>query len=260
MYLLPRFCFLHCLWLSLLARIKLKTLAGRTCLSAPQHPQIFSVIFRINSSFSELLFDSVLSFPYSSRCVILFFVWWFIFSVSTPHVAGNCRSRSSGFSSLLLHAFQNVGQFSFLTNLCFLSQSRHVFCCLCSVQSIIHFLLMAWTLSVWSSPFIVFVWAIRKFFYFSLELVWLTCLFKEFIQIALYFFITFVIISLSSIVWMRCSRILSSLLSPNSQESNRSLSLIAYSEIVSLFSCLILLNKYLACYLFCFGIKWYLLF
>ena len=176
-----------------------------------------------------------------------------------PRVAGNCRSRSSGFSSLLLHAFQNVGQFSFLTNLCFLSQSRHVFCCLCSVQSIIHFLLMAWTLSVWSSPFIVFVWAFVISFTSRLSLCgWLVSS-KNLFKLHC-FFITFVIISLSSIVWMSCSRILSSLLSPNSQESNSSLSLIAYSEIVSLFSCLILLNKYLACYLFCFGIKWYLLF
>ena len=159
-----------------------------------------------------------------------------------PHVAGNCRSRSSGFSSLLLHAFQNVGQFSFLTNLCFLSQSRHVFCCLCSVQSIIHFLLMAWTLSVWSSPFIVFVWAFVISFTSRLSLCgWLVSS-KNLFKLHCIFFITFVIISLSSIVWMRCSRILSSLLSPNSQESNSSLSLIAYSEIVSLFSCLILLT------------------
>ena len=35
LYLLPRLCSLHWLWLSLLARIKLKTFAGSTCLSAP---------------------------------------------------------------------------------------------------------------------------------------------------------------------------------------------------------------------------------
>ena len=36
--LLARFCFLHCLWLSLLARFNLKTFAGSMCLSALQQP------------------------------------------------------------------------------------------------------------------------------------------------------------------------------------------------------------------------------
>ena len=36
LYLLPRLCSLHCLWLSLLARMKLKSFAGSTCLSALQ--------------------------------------------------------------------------------------------------------------------------------------------------------------------------------------------------------------------------------
>ena len=40
-----------------------------------------------------------------------------------PHVAGNSSSRSSGFSSCSYFPYN--GQFSFLTNLCFLSQSRH---------------------------------------------------------------------------------------------------------------------------------------
>ena len=46
LYLLPYLCFLHCLWLSLLARIKLKTFAGLTCLSAPQ--QFFTMLSRLS--------------------------------------------------------------------------------------------------------------------------------------------------------------------------------------------------------------------
>ena len=40
LYLLPRVCFLHCLWLSILARFNKKTFAGSTCLSAPQQSLI----------------------------------------------------------------------------------------------------------------------------------------------------------------------------------------------------------------------------
>ena len=37
LYLLPHLCFLHCLWLSITHTLKLKSFAGLTCLSAPQH-------------------------------------------------------------------------------------------------------------------------------------------------------------------------------------------------------------------------------
>ena len=41
LYLLSCLCSLHCLWLSLLARIKLKIIAGSTCISAPQQVLLF---------------------------------------------------------------------------------------------------------------------------------------------------------------------------------------------------------------------------
>ena len=164
-----------------------------------------------------------------------------------PRVAGNYSSRPSTFSSWSSSMLSTyAGQFSFLfSNLSFLPQYQHL-SCLCSVQFVVRFL-MALTLLVWPSPFIVFVWDLVISFTYLLRLHrWLA-------SARIYSnSIVFVLLLLSFRSLLQLFEWVVSefyfLLSPNSQDSVCSLSFIANSEIVSLFNCLILLNKRVACF------------
>ena len=57
LYLLPCLCSFHCLWLSLLARNKLKSIAGSTRFSAPQHSHSMDIWKTYQSILCLLKFD-----------------------------------------------------------------------------------------------------------------------------------------------------------------------------------------------------------